>query len=164
MTDFCECLHPDEVASATQCLGRILDGGPRDVREIRLKRKYIPPVAEPGAEEHSAWILAVSFPLVVDGKVKLLMGYVSDISRQKWAESVQSRNSAAALEAKRRQEDFIDTTSHEVGSRKIQATTIRLVQYADRSSLLSDEESFDCDDAACRWHLGKLRRQRTHVQ
>lgn len=40
--------------------------------------------------------------------------YITDISRQKWAESVQTRNAAAATLAKRRQEEFIDTTSHEM--------------------------------------------------
>nr|POE78665.1 hybrid signal transduction histidine kinase k [Quercus suber] len=42
------------------------------------------------------------------------MGYVIDISHQKWAESVQMHNATSAAEAKRRQEEFIDSTSHEM--------------------------------------------------
>lgn len=49
-----------------------------------------------------------------DGNVKLIMGFVSDISHQKWAEHVQTRAAAKALQAKRQQEEFIDTTSHEM--------------------------------------------------
>lgn len=41
-----------------------------------------------------------------NGKTKLIMGYITDISRQKWAESVQRRNAAAATLAKRRQEEY----------------------------------------------------------
>ena len=51
-------------------------------------------------------ILTTAFPMNENGKLKLLMGYVSDISRQKWAESVQTRNATAATLARRRQEEY----------------------------------------------------------
>lgn len=49
-----------------------------------------------------------------NGEVNSLLGYVTDISRQKWAENVQSRNAALATDARRRQEEFLDITSHEL--------------------------------------------------
>ena len=78
--------------------------------EVRLKRLYTPPSGPPGR----ACALVSGFPLKEDGKVRYLMGCFTDVSRLKWAESVQSLNAAAAREAKRQQEDFIDVTSHEL--------------------------------------------------
>jgi signal transduction histidine kinase/DNA-binding response OmpR family regulator len=96
-------------------LHSILNGGLRSVLEVRLNRTWTPPINVDESEEAvPAWILASSFPLVQNGKVKLIMGYYTDISHQKWAENVQKRNAAAAMLDKRRQEEFIDITSHEM--------------------------------------------------
>lgn len=82
----------------------LLNGSQRFEREIRLRRKYTPPIE--GAEECSAWIKVFNFPLFEeDGTtVKLVLSYVLDVSHQKWTESVQARVAAAALLAKRQQE------------------------------------------------------------
>ncbi|KXS97045.1 hypothetical protein AC578_2865 [Pseudocercospora eumusae] len=101
--------------TATKDLEAMMNGGPRIVREFQLQRSWNSSEVKDEAEgASSTWILTSSFPLMEDGKVKLIMGYVTDISHQKWAESVQSRNAEAATQAKRRQEEFIDTTSHEM--------------------------------------------------
>lgn len=81
----------------------LLSGSQRIEREIRLLRAYTPPGDV--AEEHSAWIFVSSFPLFDDdGKVRLVLSYILDISHQKWTEGVQARVAAAALLAKRQQE------------------------------------------------------------
>lgn len=108
----------DEETAAAEAFQSLLKGTPRFEREIRLKRRWTPPALERGdtgeSEATHAWILVISFPVMEDGKLKLLMGYVSDISHQKWAENHQARNAKRAIMAKKAQEDFIDITSHEM--------------------------------------------------
>lgn len=136
---FREQIADDEISAASGAFQAMLHGTPRLEREIRLKRKYTPPAGELGDPEgHHAWILAVSFPMMEDGKLKLVMGYISDISHLKWAENVQARNAAAAVLAKHRQEEFIDTTSHEMRN-PLSAIT----QLADGISRSLDENQED---------------------
>jgi signal transduction histidine kinase len=110
MVDFRETLAVEERVKELALSEQMLSGATttRVVREIRLNRKWIPPVdASRTSEPADAWILAVTFPLRDDGETKMLFGYVTDISRQKWAEDVQTR---AAVKA----EAFLDVTSHEL--------------------------------------------------
>jgi PAS domain-containing protein len=91
-------------------LTAVLHGESRLIRELQLSRTWAPPSTEQQhPEESSAWILSSTFPLVEDGKVKLVMIYYADISHQKFAEGAQARVATAATEARRRQEEFIDT-------------------------------------------------------
>ena len=114
MSEFFKCFAPEERERAAGALGALQhEGMDRDVNEYRLNRRWQPPGLD--QEETSAWILTLGLPLLSDdGQVKLVMGFISDISHQKWAEHVESRNAARALQAKRQQEEFIDTTSHEM--------------------------------------------------
>jgi len=115
MEGFFSLLAPSDSPKSREYLTSLLTGSSRTLHELCLSRKWTPPTIEDEqAEESHAWLLAMGFPSVVDGKVDMVMGYVSDISHQKWAESVQTRNATAAISAKRRQENFIDTTSHEM--------------------------------------------------
>lgn len=115
MEDFRESLAADERENDRRIMEDLLGGASRTVRDVRLFRTWEPPIhGDEGSEEHHAWILAVTFPLMEGGEVKSLLGYVTDISRQKWAENVQSRNAVLATDAKRRQEEFLDITSHEL--------------------------------------------------
>ncbi|OQO03246.1 hypothetical protein B0A48_11502 [Cryoendolithus antarcticus] len=115
MSDFRAILAPEEYEKHDRLVANLLEGNVRAVREFRLKRGWKPPVSQEDDEEpYSTWILATNFPLIEHGLVKLLMVYVTDISHQKWAENVQSRNAKLATQAKRRQEAFLDVTSHEM--------------------------------------------------
>ncbi|KAK5690976.1 hypothetical protein LTR17_025788 [Elasticomyces elasticus] len=116
LSEFMEVLAEEERGPTTALIEDLFNGGPRVVKEIRLKRAWTPPVKDDRGEGDlcSAWMLVVTFPLMENGKLKLIMGYILDISQQKWAETVQRRNAAAATLAKRRQEEFIDSTSHEM--------------------------------------------------
>jgi PAS domain S-box-containing protein len=115
MLHFRETLAADERENDRRIMDDLLAGASRTVRDVRLSRMWEPPIrGDEDSDEHHAWILAVTFPLMEGGEVRSLLGYVTDISRQKWAENVQSRNAALATEAKRRQEEFLDITSHEL--------------------------------------------------
>ena len=115
MVDFWNCIAPEDRERSSRDLATLFERETRVVSELRLTRKWSPPVDEDDdAVDDTAWILTVGFPVFENGKVKLVMGYLYDISHQKWAESVQTRNAAAATQAKRRQEEFIDVTSHEM--------------------------------------------------
>lgn len=83
---------------------------------IRLKKTWRPPkdVDSREPDEHPVWVLANAYPIRDAGEVKAFAGSVTDISRFKWAEAMQSKNAAAAKEAKRLQGDFIDMVSHEM--------------------------------------------------
>ncbi|KAK5751900.1 hypothetical protein LTS12_018006 [Elasticomyces elasticus] len=116
LSEFMQVLAEEERGPTTAFVEELLKGGPRVVKEIRLNRAWTPPIKDDDGEGGlcSAWMLVVTFPLMENGKPKLIMGYILDISQQKWAETVQRRNAAAATLAKRRQEEFIDSTSHEM--------------------------------------------------
>ncbi|KAK0249812.1 hypothetical protein LTS09_015111 [Friedmanniomyces endolithicus] len=115
LSEFRKSLAADERDRSLQTAEGLLSGDTRIVQEIRLERRWTPPVEEhSNAAPINAWMHVIAFPLMEDGKPKLLMAYVSDISHQKWAEDVQTRTAAAATLAKRRQEEFIDVTSHEM--------------------------------------------------
>lgn len=115
MAHFREVLAADERETDRNIMEALLCGASRTVRDVRLCRTWkSPDQSDENPEEDYAWILAVTFPLVEDGEVKSLLGYVTDISRQKWAENVQTRNATLATDAKRRQEEFLDITSHEL--------------------------------------------------
>ncbi|KAK3682029.1 hypothetical protein LTR37_020655 [Vermiconidia calcicola] len=114
ISDFLECIAPEDRERALNDLGTLFEYETPVVSELRLTRKWSPPVEEDkDAGCDTAWILAIAISVFEDGKYSV-MGYVYDISHQKWAESVQSRNAEAATIAKRRQEEFIDVTSHEI--------------------------------------------------
>ncbi|KAK1808134.1 hypothetical protein LTR12_017512 [Friedmanniomyces endolithicus] len=115
LSEFRKSLAADERDRSLQTAEGLLSGDTRIVQEIRLERRWTPPAGERSeAAAINAWMQVIAFPLIEDGKPKLLMAYVSDISHQKWAEDVQTRTAAAATLAKQRQEEFIDVTSHEM--------------------------------------------------
>jgi signal transduction histidine kinase/AmiR/NasT family two-component response regulator len=61
------------------------------------------------------WVLASASPEKdEDGNIKRIFGSMTDISAQKFAENLQTKRMEDALELKRQQEKYIDTTSHEM--------------------------------------------------
>ncbi|KAM0719598.1 hypothetical protein Q7P37_003728 [Cladosporium fusiforme] len=92
-----------------------LTAGDRVHFELRLKRPFVTEETlngEPIIGE--TWILAAAYAdKTEDGTVKGILGCLTDISRQKWAEDFQARRTEEAVELKRQQENFMDMTSHE---------------------------------------------------
>lgn len=70
---------------------------------------------EPDTQVYYKWVFCSAYPeLDANNEVTEMVGNVTDISRQKWAEDVQKRRTDSALESKKHLEHFIDTTSHEM--------------------------------------------------
>ncbi|KAL3423636.1 hsp90-like protein [Phlyctema vagabunda] len=84
--------------------------------EIRLKKPWTKQI--PGTDEMfegATWVLASAYPEKnEDGSIRSIMGTITDISEQKWAEGVQDTRRKEAEELKRQQENFIDMVSHEM--------------------------------------------------
>ncbi|TGO32978.1 hypothetical protein BHYA_0275g00050 [Botrytis hyacinthi] len=94
---------------------KLMDGEPVSF-EIRL-RALFKGADKIGDEEidGAIWIIAAAYPeKAPDGTVVGVLGCLTDISRQKWAEDFQKRKMLEAIELKRQQENFIDMTSHEM--------------------------------------------------
>lgn len=89
---------------------KLLQGSSQIEATVRLKRMFVPPNGEP---DHAS-ILSLSYPYIVNGEVKSIMGCLMDISELKWAEAAQARNAEEARAAKHQQEEFIDIVSHEM--------------------------------------------------
>ncbi|KAH8678670.1 hypothetical protein BGZ60DRAFT_503765 [Tricladium varicosporioides] len=100
----------EEQQDAREAWLRLIQGEQSVSTELHLKKLFTPPV---GDLEPSC-IRSHSFPYIEDGKVKSVMTCMSDISELKWAKKTEARRALAAEEAKKDQEDFIDTVSHEM--------------------------------------------------
>lgn len=82
--------------------------------ELQLKAKRTD-TANPNAEPIDYWVLASSQPEIgPDGKLRSIMGSITDISHLKWAQGSQERRLREADERRRQQNEFIDITSHEM--------------------------------------------------
>ncbi|KAF9728826.1 hsp90-like protein [Paraphaeosphaeria minitans] len=87
--------------------------------ELKTRMRWKPPKADPASEPDTQvywkWVFCSAYPeLDANNEVIEIVGNVSDISKQKWAEDVQRRRTDSALESKKHLEHFIDTTSHEM--------------------------------------------------
>ena len=79
--------------------------------EIRFKTKWVDQYGNDG----DTWVLAMAEPQQdEDGNIKMILGSMTNISQQKWAEHFEKRRMEEAVEMKRQQENFIDITSHEM--------------------------------------------------
>ncbi|KAL8910977.1 MAG: hypothetical protein Q9171_003788 [Xanthocarpia ochracea] len=80
-------------------------------KEFRFKTMW----EDPNGNKSDMWVLASAFPeKYSDGRLKVIFGSITNISKQKWAEHLEKRKMEEAVEMKRQQENFIDITSHEM--------------------------------------------------
>lgn len=87
--------------------------------DLKTQLPWTPPAdlsqPEGDAVTHFKWVLCSAYPeLDLNGNLIEIIGNVTDISKQKWAEGVQKMRTDVALESKQHLEHFIDTTSHEM--------------------------------------------------
>lgn len=87
--------------------------------ELKTRMPWAPPSDQMQSEceisQHFKWIICSAYPeLDASGKLCEIVGNVTDISKQKWAEGIQKIRTNSALESKQHLEHFIDTTSHEM--------------------------------------------------
>ncbi|WPH01335.1 Hypothetical protein R9X50_00417600 [Acrodontium crateriforme] len=118
LEEFFVALMPEAIDIARSRLAGMMTGEDAILQELRLKKMWTPPAQfgdTSAPEPVHGWILTTGVTEKdEEGRPISIMGFVTDISHQKWAQDVQSRNAAAANLAKRQQEKFIDTTSHEM--------------------------------------------------
>ncbi|KAB5576370.1 hypothetical protein GE09DRAFT_954411 [Coniochaeta sp. 2T2.1] len=82
--------------------------------ELQLKHPSVHPVNLHG-EPIDYWVLfSAHTEFGADGSLRSIMGSITDISHLKWAQGLQNRRLQEAEETRRRQNEFIDNTSHEM--------------------------------------------------
>lgn len=108
-------LHPDDQGVMDEQWAK-LSAGAAVSFELRLRKPFSAAEIVGGEKvEGDTWILAAAYSQThEDGTVSSILGCVTDISHQKWAEDFQNRRKNEAVELKRQQESFIDMTSHEM--------------------------------------------------
>lgn len=107
-------IHKDDHALMDREWAKLTAGDPVHF-ELRLKRPFETDESLNGESiRGETWILASAYAdKNEDGMVKGILGCLTEISRQKWAEGFQARRTEEAVELKRQQENFLDMTSHE---------------------------------------------------
>lgn len=108
-------LHPADHAFMDEQWAK-LGAGAAVSFELRLREPFSAAEIVGGEKvEGDTWILAAAYSQThQDGTISSILGCMTDISRQKWAEDFQNRRKNEAVELKRQQESFIDMTSHEM--------------------------------------------------
>jgi PAS domain-containing protein len=109
-SSFLDIVLDEDRSKAEAAWDNVVNNLANDSVELRLKNTFVTPS---GGRQH-ACVLVLKFPHIEDGKIESVMACMTDISRQKWAESVESKKAADAQAAKKEQEDFIDIVSHEM--------------------------------------------------
>jgi signal transduction histidine kinase len=110
---------PEDLATCEAIFGKLVMQKVAVSFELKTKMPWLPPpdLSQPESEctDHFRWILCSAYPeLDAKGELTEIVGNVTDISKQKWAEDVQKIRTNVALESKQHLEHFIDTTSHEM--------------------------------------------------
>jgi signal transduction histidine kinase len=115
-SDWTDFIHPDDVCLFWAAWEKVVIQKHPSVCEYRIQKEWRS-VDKATGEETSGetWLMATSFPEIEpDGRVSVIMGWITDISKQKAAENLLSQRLEDALETKRQSENFIDMTSHEI--------------------------------------------------
>lgn len=115
-SDWTKFIHPDDLCRFWASWEKVLVQKIPDICEYRILKEQKSGNRDPvDQSSDETWLLATSFPEVeADGRVSVIMGWITDISKQKAAERLLSQKLEDALETKRQSENFIDMTSHEM--------------------------------------------------
>ena len=112
-------VFPEDIQKCEGVFGKLVVEKVPVVFELRTKMLWSPPAGHDqqdctGSQYHK-WILCSAYPeLGLNDELVEIVGSVTDISKQKWAEGLQKKRTDDALESKQHLEHFIDTTSHEM--------------------------------------------------
>lgn len=112
-------VFPDDIPKCEDEFGKLVMEKIPVIFELKTKMLWSPPPEleqpECGVSQHHKWILCSAYPeLGPNDELREIVGSVTDISKQKWAEGIQKIRTDSALESKQHLEHFIDTTSHEM--------------------------------------------------
>lgn len=115
-SDWTDLIHPEDIGRFWECWQKVIVEKIPAVCEYRIMKGWRSTDKATGEElTGDTWLLATSFPEIEpDGRVSVIMGWLTDISKQKAAEKLLSQRLEDALETKRQSENFIDMTSHEM--------------------------------------------------
>lgn len=110
---------PEDIAFCEGLFAKLVIDKSPIIFELRTRTRWSPPaeMCEPGLDshEHYQWILCSAYPeLDANNELVEIVGNVTDISKQKWAEGMQKMRTENAVQSKNHLEHFIDTTSHEM--------------------------------------------------
>lgn len=84
-------------------------------RPVSMEFRFKTPWCDKLGNKGPTWVLiSISPERDEDGHVRRILGSMTDISAQKFSENLQTRRMEEAVELKRQQERYIDTTSHEM--------------------------------------------------
>ncbi|KAF2011040.1 putative histidine kinase HHK11p [Aaosphaeria arxii CBS 175.79] len=112
-------VFPEDISFCEGLFSKLVDHKTPISFELKTTMRFDPPddLAEPSdsSQEHYQWIICSAYAeLNSKGDIVEIVGNVTDISKQKWAEELQKMRTDSALESKDHLEHFIDTTSHEM--------------------------------------------------
>ena len=102
---------PEDRPFVEQQWKRLASGEAIQPFEFRVSRHKTSSTGKADSEDTTGhrWLLSNAIPeLNEDGSCRVVMGWLTDISHQKWSEHLQSKRLEDALENKRRSENFID--------------------------------------------------------
>nr|POE72269.1 hybrid signal transduction histidine kinase k [Quercus suber] len=106
-SSWADTVHEDDIDRFINSWGVIFESQAPISVEYRLKR-----LSENGME---CWLLANAFPeFGPDSKITTVMGWLIDVSHNKYSEKLAYQRLEDALENKRQTENFLDMTSHEM--------------------------------------------------
>lgn len=112
-------VFPEDIPKCEGVFGKLVMEKIPVIFELKTRMLWSPPPEleqpECGGSQHHKWILCSAYPeLGPNDELLEIVGSVTDISKQKWAEGIQKIRTDSALESKQHLEHFIDTTSHEM--------------------------------------------------
>lgn len=109
--EWIKCVKEEDKQPAWQCWQTML----KRKCAVSIEFRFRTPWRDKLGNMTETWVLASCSPEKdEDGNIARVFGSVTDISSQKFAESLQRRRMEEAVEMKRQQERYIDTTSHEM--------------------------------------------------
>jgi PAS domain-containing protein len=143
-------VFPEDLAKVEGVFSRLVVQKEAIFLELKTRMPWTPPpdLSQPEGEAvpHFKWILCSAYPEVDDkGDLVEIVGNVTDISQQKWAEGIQKIQTDIALESKQHLEHFLDTTSHEMRnplSAIMQSADGILASYTSEGSVLSSPNTW----------------------
>ncbi|ETI19826.1 hypothetical protein G647_08840 [Cladophialophora carrionii CBS 160.54] len=118
--------YPRDVPVNNEWMNYVLEEDQQKVREtwstmldkrcaISLEFRFKTPWRDRIGNKGHTWVLTSASPeRDEDGRIQQIFGSMTNISAQKFAENLQTRRMREAVEMKRQQERYIDTTSHEM--------------------------------------------------
>jgi PAS domain S-box-containing protein len=108
-----QAIVPDDLVKVEERWTQLSSGRSTEPFEFRVKRSSKTSLKKDGSEAMEfRWLLSNGQPdLNPDGTCRTVMGWLTDISYQKWSEHLQAERLEDALENKRQTEKFIDMVS-----------------------------------------------------